>query len=122
MRRANCKILFLFVLLFLSIPLFFQANRPQSFTGKVVGVSEGDTISFMRKGKAVKVRLHGIDCPEIGQPFGTTAKWVTSDLAFRKEVEVRVLETDRYDRLVGEVILLEGISLNKELVYAGLVW
>lgn len=59
----------------------------------------------MRKGKAVKVRLHGIACPEIGQPFGTKAKSVTSDLAFRKGVEVRVLDTDRYGRLVGEVIL-----------------
>lgn len=41
---------------------------------------------------------------------------------FRKEVEVRVLDTDRYGRLVGEVVLPDGISLNKELVHAGLAW
>jgi len=39
----------------------------------VVGVTDGDTISVMREGQAVKVRLAGIDCPEIGQPYGKRA-------------------------------------------------
>ncbi|MFX0200116.1 MAG: thermonuclease family protein [Candidatus Hodarchaeota archaeon] len=34
------------------------------FTGKVIGVSDGGTISVMREGRAVKVRLYEIDCPE----------------------------------------------------------
>ena len=29
------------------------------FTGKVVGISDGDTLSVLPEGKAVKVRLHG---------------------------------------------------------------
>jgi endonuclease YncB( thermonuclease family) len=58
MRCHNRKtFLSLFVLLFLSLPLFSQANGPKSFTGKVVGVSDGDTIKVMREGKAVKVRF-----------------------------------------------------------------
>jgi len=44
-----------------------------------VGVSDGDTISVMRGGRAVKVRLNGIDCPENGQPFGTRAKQYTRE-------------------------------------------
>ncbi len=109
----------LLALLLLSVPLSSQTD---TFTGKVVGVSDGDTISVMREGRAVKVRLHGIDCPEKKQPFGTKAKWVTSDLAFGKEVEVRIKDTDRYGRIVGEVILPDGVSLNKDLVHAGLAW
>ena len=114
----------LLVLLFLSVPLFSQAadSQTDTFTGKVVGVSEGDTISVMRGGRAVKVRLHGIDCPEKKQPFGTKAKWVTSDLAFGREVTVQVKTMDRYGRIVGEVILPDGLSLNKDLVHAGLAW
>jgi len=71
----------LLVLLFLSIPIFSQAADSQTgtFTGKVVGVSDGDTISVMRGGRAVKVRLNGIDCPENGQPFGTRAKQYTRE-------------------------------------------
>jgi endonuclease YncB( thermonuclease family) len=36
------------------------------FTGKVVGVIDGDTIEVMHLGKAERVRLWGIDCPEMG--------------------------------------------------------
>jgi endonuclease YncB( thermonuclease family) len=70
----------------------------------------------------VKVRLHGIDCPEKKQPFGTRAKRYTSDMAFGRQVTVQVQTTDRYGRIVGEVILPDGSSLNKELVFVGLAW
>jgi endonuclease YncB( thermonuclease family) len=41
-------------------------------------------------------------------------------LAFRQTVTVRVRDTDRYGRLVVEVILSDGQSLNRELVQAGI--
>jgi endonuclease YncB( thermonuclease family) len=59
MRLFNRSLFF--VLLFLSLALVSLAA--DTFTGKVVGVSDGDIISVMRGGRAVKVRLHGIDCP-----------------------------------------------------------
>lgn len=111
--------LYLLVLLLLSFPI---SSTAATFTGKVVGISDGDTISVMREGRAVKVRLHGIDCPEKGQPYGTKAKQYTSEMAFGKEVKVRIKDTDRYGRIVGEVILPNGLSLNKELVFVGLAW
>jgi len=76
----------------------------------------------MREGKAVKVQLHGIDCPEKKQPYGTKAKRFTSDRAFRNEVEVRIKDTDRYGRIVSVVILSDGKNLNWELVGAGMAW
>jgi micrococcal nuclease len=76
----------------------------------------------MRHGRAVEVRLAGIDCPEGMQPYGTRAKQYTSEMAFGNEVEVRVKTTDRYGRPVGEVILSDGSNLNKELVFVGLAW
>ena len=106
--------------LLVALASFAIAN--DTFTGKVVGVSDGDTIKVMRAGRAVKVRFHGIDCPERKQPYGTRAKQYTSEMAFGNEVEVRIKTTDRYGRIVGEVILPDGISLNKELVYVGLAW
>jgi endonuclease YncB( thermonuclease family) len=41
----------------------------ERFTGKVVGITDGDTISVMRDGRAVTVRLEGIDCLEKTQDF-----------------------------------------------------
>jgi len=94
----------------------------ESFTGAVVGLSDGDTLSVLREGKAVKVRLYGVDAPEKAQAFGTRAQQFSSALVFQQTVTVRVQETDRYGRLVGEVLLPDGRSLGHELVRAGLAW
>lgn len=73
------------------------------FAGQVVGVTDGDTISVMHNGRAEKVRLHGIDCPEKGQAFGQRAKQFTSALVFGKEVTVTVHDSDKYGRTIDEV-------------------
>src|SRR5438094_928760 len=78
------------------------------FTGKVVGVTDGDTISVLHNGRGEKIRLHGIDCPEKWQAFGKKAKQFTSDLAFGKEVTVKVFGRDRYGRTIGDVVLPDG--------------
>jgi endonuclease YncB( thermonuclease family) len=76
----------------------------------------------MHAGRAERVRLYGIDCPEKAQPWGTRARQFTGDLAFGQTVTVRVRDIDRYGRVVGEVMLPDGRSLNRELVRAGLAW
>ncbi|ORJ61332.1 thermonuclease family protein [Geothermobacter hydrogeniphilus] len=116
----------LFLLLFISFPGFGYAS---SFTGKVVKVSDGDTIQVLNSGKAVKIRLAEIDCPETshgpkkpGQPFGQAAKKFALALVGGKTVRVDVVTRDRYGRTVGKVVLDDGSTLNKRLVEAGLAW
>ena len=94
----------------------------EDFTGKVVGITDGDTIRVMHNGAPERIRLWGIDCPESKQPFGTRAKQFTGDLAFGQTVIVRVRDVDRYKRTVAEIILPDGRNLNQELVRAGLAW
>jgi micrococcal nuclease len=96
--------------------------KGESFAGEVVGVSDGDTVDVMRAGAAVRIRLYGIDAPEKAQAFGRRAKEFTSDLAFRKVVAVCVMDRDQYGRLVADLTLPNGRSLNRELVAAGLAW
>jgi endonuclease YncB( thermonuclease family) len=110
---------FLVAVLLLCLPL---ASAAEQFTGKVVGIADGDTINVLREGKAVKVRLHGVDTPEKAQAFGTQARQFTSELAFQQTVTVIVQTTDQYGRLVGDVLLPDGRSLNQELVKAGMAW
>ncbi len=43
-------------------------------------------------------------------------------MVFGQVVTVRVKVVDKYGRTVGEVILSDGSSLNKELLRAGLAW
>lgn len=108
-----------FALLSLLLPVLVLAA---SFTGKVVQVSDGDTIQVLRDGRAEKVRLAGIDCPELNQPYGQAAKRFVLHAAAQKTVTVQVITTDRYGRTVGEVILPDGRSLNQEVVRAGYAW
>ncbi len=92
------------------------------FSGKVVRVIEGDTLEVMHKGQAERVRLNGIDCPERGQAYGNHAKKFTSQRVFGKQVTVKTYGLDQGRRTMGEVILPSGMSLNRELVKAGLAW
>lgn len=92
------------------------------FSGRVVGVSDGDMVDVLHNGTAKRVRLNAIDCPEKGQPFWNTAKQFTSEQAFGKTVRVRELGTDKYGRTIGDVILPDRRVLNHELLKAGLAW
>jgi len=89
---------------------------------KVVGITDGDTITVLHDGTPQKIRLWGIDCPESRQPFGAKAGRFTGDLAFGKIVTLLVHNIDRYGRQVAEVILPDGRNLNHELVKAGYAW
>lgn len=94
-----------------------------AFDGRVVGVADGDTITVLKDGhEQVKIRLSGIDAPERHQAFGQRAKEKTSELCFRKVVLVTPVTRDRYGRLVAEVRLPDGTSLNERLVREGYAW
>lgn len=92
------------------------------FTAPVIGISDGDTIKVLQDGVSKRIRLWGIDCPEMKQAFGTRAKQFTGDLAFGKTVTLRVHDVDRYGRQVAEIILPDGRNLNREIVRAGFAW
>jgi endonuclease YncB( thermonuclease family) len=99
-----------------------QRQTRETFSGKVVSVTDGDTLGVLRDGREVKIRLHGIDAPEIGQAFGDNAKRFASSQVYGKTVSVRVLDRDRYGRFVGVVTVGSGPSLNEALVKDGLAW
>jgi micrococcal nuclease len=94
----------------------------KEISGEVVAVLDGDTIDVLSQGKAARVRLAGIDCPEKSQAFGMQAKKLTSDLCFGRNVRVRIATTDRYGRNIGFVTLPDGRSLSEEILRAGLAW
>lgn len=96
--------------------------RASDYHAKVIGITDGDTITVLQGRTPVKLRLHGIDAPEAGQDFGSVAKQTASSLAFGKTVTVHPVDTDRYGRTVAEVTLPEGRSLNHEMVRLGMAW
>ena len=87
------KNIFLAVMLLVCLPAISLI-----WSGLVVGISDGDTITVMHNGTGKKIRLYGIDCPEKKQAFGKKAKQFTSDMVFKKTVDVTPVNNDRYGR------------------------
>ena len=108
-------------LIIFSVVLACAQARAESFKGKVVGVSDGDTLTVLHNQQPEKIRLNGIDCPEKKQDFGARAKQLSSAMAFGKTVEVQYEKRDRYGRILGTV-LVGGKNLSEELLRAGMAW
>jgi endonuclease YncB( thermonuclease family) len=109
----------------LPILLLFLASPASAadYSARVIGIADGDTITVLTADKTQhRIRLHGIDAPEMGQDFGSRAKQAASSLAIGKTVTIRPRDTDRHGRTVAEVFLPDGRSLNREMVRQGLAW
>lgn len=90
--------------------------------GKVVGITDGDTITVLDSENIQhKVRLAGIDAPERGQPFGQKSKEVLSSCAYGHQAHIEGRKLDRYGRLVGKV-LVNGQDCNLNQVKQGMAW
>lgn len=104
-----------------------------TFTGLVVGISDGDTINVLtdqtcegvkdcRSGKRQhRVRLAEIDAPEVSQPHGASSRRMLSAMVFQKQVGVQQVDTDKYGRVVGQVFE-KGRWINAEMVGQGGAW
>jgi endonuclease YncB( thermonuclease family) len=90
--------------------------------GRVVGVSDGDTVTVIDVNKTqYKIRLAGIDAPEKAQAYGQKSKESLSELVFGKQVDVEWSKQDRYGRTVGK-IMLAGVDINLEQIKRGMAW
>lgn len=108
-------------------PLVFAASLTLSplawadFTGDVVGVADGDTITVLRDNEQVKVRLADIDAPEKAQPFGNKSKLALSALVHGKAVLVVEQGHDRYKRTIGRVYQGD-VDVSAEQIKQGMAW
>lgn len=105
------------------LSLLFPIIMFSQTSGKVIKISDGDTITLLLKGNEQrKLRLAEVDCPESGQPFGKNAKQFTSNQVFGKTVKFVETNKDRYGRSVAKVYYDNGKYLSKELIKAGMGW
>ncbi|MDR1715708.1 MAG: thermonuclease family protein [Prevotella sp.] len=95
---------------------------PHTLKSKIIRVSDGDTVILLDSDDTQhKIRLHGIDAPENGQPYGNKAKEYLSDLIAGKTVTVNIKGKDQYKRILG-VIYLRETNINAEMIRAGYAW
>ncbi|HEY0839898.1 MAG TPA: thermonuclease family protein, partial [Vulgatibacter sp.] len=132
MHPPFCASVLLFLALILGGCTSSTSASDGMLRGRVVALSDGDTITVLDAGKTQhKIRLTGIDAPERRQPFGTRSTEHLSGLVFQKEVEVEWTKRDRWGRILGKVLVAEPgcegqacpkIDANLAQISAGMAW
>jgi len=90
-------------------------SHPSTLTGKCY-VIDGDTIQIGN----VRLRLAGIDAPELDHPWGKKAKWELVRLCKGQTITARLEPSISYDRVVATCFLPDGRDLSAEMVQRGL--
>jgi micrococcal nuclease len=107
--------------LFLAALVFAPVAALGDFTGRVVKVSDGDTLTVLVKKRQIRVRLDGIDAPERGQAFGVRSRQSLAQLCAAKTAQVEDRGKDRYGRTLG-VVVCGAFEANSEQVRRGMAW
>lgn len=100
-----------------------NVNATGSFVGKVSYIADGDTLWVQPGGGGVvrKLRIDGIDAPEICQMGGEASRAALAQRALHRRVEVMVRGHDVYGRGLAR-IRLDGSDLGAQMVRAGQAW
>jgi Micrococcal nuclease (thermonuclease) homologs len=100
-----------------------ELTQADSFIGRVTQVGDGDTLQIRLSdgGQEVRVRLYGLDAPELDQPHGRESREFLAKLILNQEVRVEKQDVDQYGRVVGQVFS-SGLALNLTLVASGQAW
>lgn len=107
------KIVYIF-LLFMSISFADQI--------KIIKIYDGDTITALTSQKEkIKIRLYGIDAPELKQPFGKASKRHLIDLISNNSLNINEKGKDKYGRTLA--VLYNGDQdINAQMVIDGYAW
>lgn len=111
-------------LLMLTFLLAFAARGQDQLpvlVGTVTKIVDGDTIDVQLSTGPIRVRLHGIDTPERGQPGAKEATAALSSLVAGKQVDIEPFLQDRYERMIG-IVFRNDLNVNLELVKRGHAW
>ena len=79
-------------------------------------VIDGDTIVIAKQ----RIRLAGIDAPELDHPWGQKSKWAVVRMCKGQEITAKITGELSYDRLVARCYLPDGRDIAAELVKDGL--
>ncbi len=86
--------------------------------GVVIKVYDGDTLTLEGK---VRLRLYGIDAPELKQKGGKFARELLYNKIYNKRIEYVPMSTDRYGRIVAKIYFKDEY-INKYMLLNGGAW
>ena len=87
--------------------------------GRIVRMIDGDTADIASGCRRFRVRLSGVDAPELGSVAGDRASdWAQSTFG-NQAVTWRAVGVDVYGRFLGLIQLPDGTSVNQEIIRQG---
>lgn len=128
-----------YVFVILSLLFVTTASGQEVLSGRVVGVTDGDTLTVLdANNRQHEIRLFAIDSPETtchhrqpsiyndqcvehGQPFGKAAKRSLSELTYGRGVKVKLQPGESYGRKIGTV-WVDSVDANLQQVARGYAW
>ena len=111
---------FLGLAIILSCFLYADVKAASLF-GKVIEVNSGDVITVFNLNRPVRVKLLGVDAPELNQAFGDVAQKHLSDLVLAKPVLVEYSGIAADSSLTGRV-LLNDADIGAQMIRDGAAW
>jgi micrococcal nuclease len=103
------------LILILLIPLFSCVYR-----GHISRVIDGDTFIFKGTFQTFRVRMYGIDAPEISQFYGDSSKLFLKKYLY-KEATLKTFGKDCYGRTIG-ILYVNSENINRLEVLKGYAW
>jgi endonuclease YncB( thermonuclease family) len=105
-----------------SLLVVSSSIRADEICGRVVRVSDGDTIVVLDASNTQhKVRLSKIDAPEKAQPFGNVSRLHLAGMITNGPVRVSFSSRDKYGRILG-VVFAGEVECNLRMVSDGYAW
>jgi endonuclease YncB( thermonuclease family) len=96
--------------------------EPWQLHGRVIGVHDGDSLTLLDGSRHQhKIRLNGIDAPELGQPYGQASRRALLQQAVRRKATAHCIKTDAYGRQICQVTVDE-LDLALHQLGSGMAW
>ena len=113
----------------LFITIFFSQNHDFAYgddvfihPNRLVKVVDGDTIRILdQKSNVIKVRLAGIDAPELRQQYGIQSRIALKKMLKDRKLTIQILNKDRYGRSVG-IVYIDQLDVNHNMIKEGNAW
>ena len=112
-----------------------NAHQKSSYQATVIRVVDGDSMHVelmggqkrrwwfqKRKGTVKKIRLFGIDAPEVSQRTGPKSGRYLATRIGGEEITIKEVDQDQYGRTVAVIYDKNNKNINREMVEVGLAW
>lgn len=94
-----------------------SSGGADSFAGRVTRVVDGDT--FWISSADERIRVWGLDAPEVDMPGGSQATAMLTALIAGQQLTCRQHDIDRYGRIVGQCFLPDGRDITAAMIKSG---